>query len=94
MKKIFKSLLVGLLFVNAGCADIDLAPLSEGSSESWYRDVTEIEMSLNDLLRLDFYTLDSWQWDDDFERRDDPAEMVRGTVTSKTGDVVSRGNAL
>lgn len=94
MKKIFKSLLVGLLFVNAGCADIDLAPLSEGSSESWYRDVTEIEMSLNDLLRLDFYTLDSWQWDDDFERRDDPATMVRGTVTSKTGDVVNRWTAL
>ena len=94
MKKIFKSLLVGLLFVNAGCADIDLSPLSEGSSESWYRDVTEIEMSLNDLLRLDFYCLDSWQWDDDFERRDDPAVMVRGTVTAQTADVKSRWTAL
>ena len=83
MKKIFKSLLVGLLFVNAGCADIDLAPLSEGSSESWYRDVTEIEMSLNDLLRLDFYTLDSWQWDDDLERRDDPAAHDSGLSVCK-----------
>lgn len=94
MKKIFKSLLVGLLFVNAGCADIDLSPLSEGSSESWYRDVTEIEMSLNDLLRLDFYPIDSYQWDDDFERRDNPHTMVAGTVTSQTGDVKSRWTAL
>lgn len=94
MKKIFKSLLVGLLLVNAGCADIDLAPLSEGSSENWYRDVTEIEMSLNDLLRPDFYTIDSWMWDDDFERRDDPNVMVRGTVTSQTGEVVTRWSSL
>lgn len=94
MKKIFKYMLAGLLALSAGCADIDLTPLSEGSSENWYRDVTEIEMSLNDLLRLDFYCLDSWQWDDDFERRDDPATMVRGTVTSKSSDVVNRWTAL
>lgn len=94
MKKIFKYMFAGLLAVSAGCADIDLSPLSEGSSENWYRDVTEIEMSLNDLLRLDFYCMDSWQWDDDFERRDNPNTMVSGTITSKTGDVVSRWTAL
>lgn len=26
------------------CADLDLNPLSEGSSENWYHDETEIEM--------------------------------------------------
>ncbi|MBQ8530521.1 MAG: RagB/SusD family nutrient uptake outer membrane protein [Parabacteroides sp.] len=94
MKNICKLFIVGLVGMNAACADIDLSPLSEGSSENWYRDATEIEMSLNDLLRPDFYPIDSWQWDDDVERRDNPATMVAGTVTSKTGDVVSRWTAL
>lgn len=40
------------------CADLDLNPLSEGSSENWYHDATEIEMALNDLWRPDF----SYRW--------------------------------
>lgn len=94
MKKIYKYLLLGLIGTNMSCADIDLSPLSEGSSENWYRDVAEIQMSLNDLLRPDFYPIDSWMWDDDMERRDVPNAMVAGTITSKTADVVNRWTAL
>ncbi len=30
------------------CVDLNLNPLSEGSSENWYSSASEIEMSLND----------------------------------------------
>lgn len=33
------------------CEELDLNPLSEGSSENWYSDETEIQLSLNDLYR-------------------------------------------
>ena len=40
------------------CADLDLNPLSEGSSENWYHDETEIEMAINDWWRPDFFPID------------------------------------
>ena len=42
MKKILALLLCLNLF--AGCAKLDLNPLSEGSSENWYSDETEISI--------------------------------------------------
>ena len=44
------------------CVDLNLNPLSEGSSENWYSSQAEIEMSLNDFYRTDFcllYTSDA-----------------------------------
>ena len=58
MNKISKYLLSGIVaFGMTACADLDLNPLSEGSSENWYHNETEIEMSLNDLWRPDFSQL-------------------------------------
>lgn len=34
-----------------GCEKLDMNPLSEGSSENWYSDETEISLALNDLYR-------------------------------------------
>lgn len=56
MKKIYLILL--LIPVLFGCENLDLNPLSEGSSENWYSDETEIEMSLNDLYRTYLWNLE------------------------------------
>ena len=43
-----------VIFIIISCADLDLSPLSEGSSNNWYHDDTEYLMSLNDLMRAEF----------------------------------------
>ena len=63
------------------CANLDLNPLSEGSSENWYHDETEIEMALNDLWRPDFFPIDAIYWDDDLLNRNGSNEVTLGTVT-------------
>ena len=66
MNKIIKFIFTGIMaFVMVACADLDLNPLSEGSSENWYRDETEIEWALNDLWRPDFFPIDDVIWTDD-----------------------------
>lgn len=95
MNKIYKYLFSGViaLSINA-CADLDLNPLSEGSSENWYRDETEIEMALNDLLRPDFFPIDNIEWDDDMLNRGKSNEVTLGTITSQWKTVSDRWSAL
>ena len=70
MNKINKYLLTGIVSLSmTACANLDLNPLSEGSSENWYHDETEIEMALNDLWRPDFFPIDAIYWDDDLLNR-------------------------
>jgi len=56
MKKIF--VLTFLLTVLYSCTKLDLDPLSEGSSENWYSDETELTLSLNDLYRTYLWDLE------------------------------------
>ena len=61
MNKISKYLLTGIAAIGlTACADLDLNPLANGSSENWYHDETEIEMALNDLWRPDFFPIDGF----------------------------------
>jgi starch-binding outer membrane protein, SusD/RagB family len=79
-------LLIGLIF-NFSCTELDLNPLSEGSSVNWYSTESEITMALNDLYRMDFWPnylipygdLDLWSDD----------EMSRATVTAITGGTLT-----
>ena len=56
--------LVSVVTFNA-CVDLNLNPLSEGSSENWYSSQQEIEMSLNDFYRTAFFPIDHTDWADD-----------------------------
>ena len=95
MNKINKYLLTGMVALcMTACANLDLNPLSEGSSENWYRDETEIEMALNDLWRPDFFPIDDITWDDDFLNRDGSNEITLGTVTSQWGESSTRWTSL
>ena len=86
MNKINKYLLTGIVSLSmTACANLDLNPLSEGSSENWYHDETEIEMALNDLWRPDFFPIDAIYWDDDLLNRNGSNEVTLGTVTSQWG---------
>ena len=87
MNKISKYLFTGIMTLSmAACADLDLNPLSEGASENWYHDETEIEMSLNDLWRPDFVPIDNLDWDDDLLNRNGSNDNNLGTVTAQWGN--------
>lgn len=95
MNNISKYLFTGIVAISlTACADLDLNPLSEGASENWYKDETEIEMSLNDLWRPDFFPIDAIYWDDDLLNRNGSNEITLGTVTSQWGTASSRWTSL
>ena len=95
MNNIIKYLCIGIMALGmTACADLDLNPLSEGASENWYRDETEIEMALNDLWRPDFFPIDNIIWDDDLLMRDGSNVITMGTITSQWGDASTRWTSL
>ena len=57
MRKYSIIILFGLI-LSVSCTDLDLNPLSEGSSENWYSTAEEIEMSLNGLFDLNLWQMD------------------------------------
>jgi hypothetical protein len=105
--RIIISLVSGALLFTS-CADLDLYPLSEGSSENWYSDKTEIELSLNDLYRADFWSkynsFGYTRYDDDWCQRQVVTDFTGGNWNSQTGDVedlwllsykvINRANAI
>ena len=54
MKKILSITSILMAFTFSACVDLNLNPLSEGSSENWYTTKQEIEMSVNDFYRTEF----------------------------------------
>ncbi|MGM9759353.1 MAG: RagB/SusD family nutrient uptake outer membrane protein [Parabacteroides sp.] len=95
MKILYNYLFAGVMALSlTACADLDLNPLSEGSSENWYHDETEIEMSLNDLWRPDFFPIDGLSWDDDLLNRNGSNEVTLGTMTAQSSTVSARWTAL
>lgn len=81
-----------LLFVTSvtllvSCADLDLNPLSEGSSESWYSTAEEMEMSVNDLFREVFWPQFSDEWTDDYTRREALTPITNATINGQWGVV-------
>jgi len=77
----------GLLFGAVSCAELDLNPLSEGSSEAWYSNETEVEMSVNDLFRGVFWPGYSDSWTDDFTNREALTPVTNATINGEWGTV-------
>ncbi|WP_025763602.1 RagB/SusD family nutrient uptake outer membrane protein [Dyadobacter tibetensis] len=69
-----------------GCAKLDLNPLSEGSSENWYSDETEISMALNDLYRSYLWLLDdnfaTERMTDNWTQRQSVHSYIAGSIAS------------
>lgn len=73
----------------AGCAELDLNPLSEGSSENWYSNETEVQMAVNDLFRITFWPYMDDQWGDDQMYREALTPITAGTIDGQWGTVTS-----
>jgi starch-binding outer membrane protein, SusD/RagB family len=86
MKKYKILILVALIIILSACTDLNLNPLSEGSSENWYSNETEIEMAVNDLYRRVFWVNDRLSrdmWTDDWMQRNALNEVTGGTITGQ-----------
>lgn len=70
------------------CTKLDLNPLSEPSSENWYADAQQIEISLNDMYRKVFYGIETEFWTDrrtdDWAQRDQVYDLCNGATTAAT----------
>jgi len=96
--KIIIVLMIGLFTYS--CHNLDLNPLSEGSSGNWYSNDNELRMSLNYLYTLRFWNpnpdplnfnncgwLDSFS--DDWTNRDILSSITNGTLNGQTSFVIS-----
>ncbi len=86
----FKSIIfLSSLLLVFSCTDLDLSPLSEGSSENWYSNETEINMAVNDLYRTAFWPIFTGEWTDDFTRRELTTPITNATINGEWGTVTS-----
>lgn len=74
----------------ASCYKLDRFPLYTGSSDSWYSTEEEVEMSLKNLYREEFWDIDALSWTDDVQTRNTAGPMTGGTLNSQNSDVASR----
>jgi hypothetical protein len=98
MKRIiYLGLIISYLFPS--CTNLDLNPLSEGSSESWYSNDSELELSVNYLYHWSFWDFNpdrnnfnnsAWRdaWTDDWTNRNIVSPFANGTLNSQTNNIV------
>lgn len=95
MKKLIYSLLLICVVGLSGCANLDLNPPAEASSETWFSTIDEFEYACNDLYRLDLWYWEcnrGWhtdRWTDDWEQQAHGYEWATGGLMSTTGYVKS-----
>lgn len=75
------------VLISYSCTDLDLNPLAMGSSESWYSNETEIEMSVKDLYKHAFWPLDSYEYTDDYVYRETNRAIVDGSLNGQSSEV-------
>lgn len=83
------------LLACTACNDLNLNPLSQGSSDNWYSDEAEIKMSLNDAYRLVYWSFGSYTpdfmgnaWCDDWSRRDITMQITNGTINGEWSTII------
>lgn len=89
MKHSIYILLIGGCLAVSSCIDLDLNPLSQASSENWYSNETEIEMSIKDFYGHEFWPLDNEDRTDDFISRENVSAIVSGTLNGQNIDVTT-----
>ena len=84
---ITSSLISVLTLFTTACHDLNLNPLSYGSTGNWYSNKTEIKMAVNELYRDIFWPLDDHgytDWSDDNIYREILTEFQNATLTGQT----------
>ena len=90
MRTILKAFIIINLFIISSCTDLDLNPLSEASSETWYKEADQFEMSLNDIFKEAFWKPDGLEWIDDWVYRTNLYPITGGTINSEWGFLSTR----
>ncbi|UZR96652.1 RagB/SusD family nutrient uptake outer membrane protein (plasmid) [Chondrinema litorale] len=84
MKKYIKYLSITLMtLLYSSCTELDLNPLSEGSSANWYNNEEEVVMALNDLYRSYLWYKDDDAFTDDWTSREALSTVTNATVNSE-----------
>ncbi|WP_316817110.1 RagB/SusD family nutrient uptake outer membrane protein [Pedobacter nyackensis] len=79
-------LIISIALTSAGCSKLDLNPLDGPSSASFYANQNELELAVNDLYRLDFWSNDNDLFTDDFWHRAQLGNAVTfGTMNADDG---------
>lgn len=94
--KIKLLIIVCCIFSLNACVDLELNPLSEGSSENWFNSDEQFEMSVYRLFNRDFwYTLDDedlHKSTDDWSQREVSTFITNSTINGQTAQVVNEWN--
>lgn len=89
MKKIYTYLLGGAMMLSA-CHDLNLNPLSSGSTGNWYSTENEVEMAVNELYKYEFWPEDGQQqgdWSDDYICRSTLTDFDNGTLNGQNAQI-------
>ena len=92
MKKYIISAFAGLALMTS-CVDLDLNPLSEGSSENWYSTEQEMVFALNALYDQSLWYMEANRFghtdrsSDDWNQRNKLYEYMSGTIASTMDQV-------
>ena len=92
------------LFFTTSCMDLDLTPLSMATNDNWNTTAEQVEMSVNDLLRINVWNTIDEKWTDDECRRTEISTYLLGSMNSQDGTastmwqnayrVIGRDNAI
>ena len=87
MKKTIALLYISVILTS--CFDLDLNPLSEGSSENWYSTETELTMSVRFMYASKYWTPISDSFTDDWMNRNTLNGITNGTLNGQSGTVIN-----
>ena len=89
-----KKVLIICLFINSllSCVDLDMNPLSQGSSENWYSSESELSMSVKRLYATGYWTLDDDAYTDDWTNRTDLTPVNSATINGQSSQVTTLWN--
>lgn len=90
-----KNIIIGLMGIMTftSCHDLDLNPLSNGSTENWYSTETEVEMAVNELYKDAFWQMDDLEnlsgtdWADDGMYRESLTAFQNARLNGQTEEV-------
>lgn len=93
MKKYLYTFIAALAVSLSGCADLDLNPPADASTETWFSNLEEFEFACNDLYRGDLWYWEYnrlWhtdRWTDDWDQQGHGYEWSTGALMPTTGYV-------
>ena len=76
----------------SACHDLDLNPLSSGSTGNWYSTEEEVEMAVDELYSYDYWPEDGEQktdWSDDYVYRNSCTDFETGSLNGQNSKVTS-----